>query len=433
MNLDGGLAWLDEHINLEATAGQVEGLSLERMRSLMRALGDPQVDYPAIHITGTNGKGSTAAILARLLEAQGLSVGTYSSPHVSDIRERLAWNGENIDDETLAELLSAVRLVEPHVEGRPSWFELLTAGALRWFADIAVDVAVVEVGKLGRYDATNVVESPVVVVTNVGDDHNDQSPGWKEAIAWEKAGIIKAGATLVLGETDPSLRQVFEAESPARMIVRDEDFECTQNVLAVGGRGLDLRTPTAAYEDVFLSLHGAYQGDNAATALAAAEEFLGQALSDEAVQEAFDGVSLPGRFEVIGREPLVIVDGAHNPDGAAAASETLADDFAAGGGVVLVVGMTRERDVEAMLKGLRAQRCEAVICCTPPSPRGLPSDELARAAGDLGIAAESAGDVAEAVRRALVLAGPDDVIFVAGSLYVAGAARDAYPELLAQR
>lgn len=430
MNLDSALDWLDEHINLEATAGNVEGLSLARMRSLMRALGDPQVDYPTIHITGTNGKGSTAALVSRLLDAQGLSVGTYSSPHVSRIEERIARNGDPIDDETLAELLTSLRLVEPHVEGRPSWFELVTAAALRWFADVAVDVAVVEVGKLGRYDATNVVESPVAVVTNIGDDHNDQSPGWKEAIAWEKAGIVKGGATLVLGETDPALRQVFEAESPARLIVRGEDFDCTQNVLAVGGRALDLRTPQGAYEDVFLSLHGAYQGDNAAVALAAAEEFLGAALGDEAVEEAFGGASLPGRFEVIGREPLVIVDGAHNPDGAEAVATTLADDFAAGGSVILVVGMTRERDVAAMLKGLRANRCEVVICCTPPSPRGLPSDELASAAADLGIAAESAGDVEEAVRRALVLAGPDDVIFVAGSLYVAGAARDAYPALV---
>jgi dihydrofolate synthase/folylpolyglutamate synthase len=425
VNLDTALIWLDGHINLEATAGRVEGLSLERMRSLMRTLGDPQVDFPSIHITGTNGKGSTALLVAQLLKAQGLSVGTYSSPHVSTIHERMAWNGEAIDDETLAALLTDLRSAEPHVEGTPSWFELLTAASLRWFADVAVDVAVVEVGKLGRYDATNVVEGQVAVVTNIGDDHNDQSPGWKEAIAWEKAGIVKAGSTLVLGETDPTLRPVFDAESPARLVVRDEDYECTQNFLAVGGRSIDLRTPRAAYGDVFLSLHGAHQGDNAATALTAAEEFLDAAIGDEALEEAFGTAALPGRFEIIGHEPLVIVDGAHNPDGAEAVTTTLADDFSAGGGVVLVVGMTRERDAEAMLEALQARRCEFVICCTPPSPRGLPSDELARAASELGISAESAGDVAEAVDRAFVLAGPDDIIFVAGSLYVAGAARDA--------
>jgi dihydrofolate synthase/folylpolyglutamate synthase len=430
VNIDAALGWLDGHINLEATAGKVEGLSLKRMRALTRIIGDPQVDFPAIHITGTNGKGSTAVLTARLLVAQGLSVGTYSSPHVSLINERLAWNGENIDDDTLADLLTTLREVEPHLEATPSWFELLTAAAFKWFADIAVDVAVVEVGKLGRYDATNVVESSVAVVTNIGDDHNDQSPGWKEAIAWEKAGIIKAGASLVLGEPDPALRAVFEAESPVKIAVREIDYACEQNLMAVGGRALDLRTSVGSYEDVFLSLHGAYQGENAATALVAAEEFLGLAVADDAVEEAFGGAVLPGRFEIIGREPLVIIDGAHNPDGAEAVAQTLVDDFNAAGATILVVGMTRERDAVAMLTALRAERSEMVLCCTAPSPRGLPADELAQVADSMGIPAESAGDVSEAVRRAMALAGPDDIIFVAGSLYVAGAARDAYPALV---
>ena len=187
----------------------------------------------------------------------------------------------------------------------PSYFELLTAAAFRWFADVAVDVAVVEVGLLGRWDATNVADGQVAVVTNVGLDHTDVAGPTGVDIAAEKAGIVKPGASLVLGETDPELVPVFLAERPGETLRRATSTSaCNDNILAVGGRLLDLRTPGAAYDELFLPLHGAHQGDNAAAALAAVEAFFGGPLAPELVTAGFENVVMPGRFEVVGRHPL---------------------------------------------------------------------------------------------------------------------------------
>lgn len=425
MSLDRAIEYLDRHINLEATAGRVDGLSLEHMHVLMRALGDPQLDVPVIQVTGTNGKGSTSAMITALLSAVGLTVGTYASPHVSSITERIQRNGENIDADEFAALIGVLETVEPTLDHTPSWFELMTAAAYRWFADIAADVAVVEVGKLGRFDATSVIDPVVAVVTNVGFDHTDGGEGWRRKVAWEKAGIIKPGSVLCLGETDEELEEVFLAESPEETLRREIDFDCEDNELAVGGRLLSLRTPDSHLEELFVSLHGSHQGDNAAIGLAAAEAFLGGPISEEIVTQAMGELRLPGRFEVLAVEPLVIVDGAHNPEGALAAAETLDDGFSVAGRRHLVVGMMDERDPQWMLESLRADLADLVVVCTPRSPRGMPADELARAARDMGLEVEVIADPAEAFARAKVLATEDDLIFAAGSLYVAGAVRDA--------
>ena len=425
MQLEQAVAYLDRHINLEATAGRVDGLSLESMAALMEALGDPQLDVPVIQVTGTNGKGSTAAMITALLKAMGLTVGTYGSPHVSSITERIQHNAENIGPDDFGDLIGVLEAVEGTLDHTPSWFELMTAAAYRSFADIAADVAVVEVGKLGRFDATSIAEARVAVITNVAYDHTDGHEGWRRDIAWEKAGIIKPSSILCLGETAPELEELFLAEKPSQVFRRGDDFDCVDNVLAVGGRQVSLRTSANYLEDIFVSLHGAHQGNNAAIALAAAEAFLGAPISEDVATEAFGQVSLPGRFEIIGTEPLIVVDGAHNPDGALAALETLSDGFNVAGHRYLVVGMMAERDPEWMLESLNAQEAELVIACTPPSPRGLPAADLAAIAKQMGLDVEVVADPADAVRRAQVLGTEDDMIFAAGSLYVAGAVRDA--------
>src|SRR4051794_900821 len=208
-DLTQSLAWLSEHINLEAVAGKVEGVSLDRMRRLVGILGDPQDTYPVIHLTGTNGKGSTARLITALLVESGLTVGTYTSPHLQRINERMSRNGEPIADDELAEVLDHLAGVEPFVGETCSYFELLTAAALRWFGDVAVDVAVVEVGLLGRYDATNVCDAAVAVITNVGHDHTDFEGDWRARIAEEKSGIVKPSSILVVGETDEHLLPIF--------------------------------------------------------------------------------------------------------------------------------------------------------------------------------------------------------------------------------
>ena len=440
--------WLDSHINLEATAGKVTGLSLDRMSDLARLLGDPQRDYPAIHITGTNGKGSTAYLLTKLLAEHGLKAGTYASPHVSSIHERLSINADPISNGDLLDLLETLRLTEEHWEAeggeRFSWFELVTAAAFMWFADEAVDVAVVEVGKLGRYDATNILDAGIAVVTNVAEDHTDGSEGWREAIAWEKAGIIGPQSTLVLGEgaSDLGLREIFEAENPKTVWSLGEHAGVESNELAVGGRLLDIATPHGRYCDVFLSLNGEHQGENAALALLVAETFFDGPLSEEIVADAFCDAALPARLEVAGREPLVIFDGAHNPHGAAAAARTVRDDFSVEGEMVLVVGMTQghnhQRSLGKLLETIEEQGDQQeqetptqLVCCTAPSPRGIAAEELGSFARQVGYEPVVISDADEALRHAMSLAGSDGLVFVTGSLYVAGAARQEYKKMTA--
>jgi dihydrofolate synthase/folylpolyglutamate synthase len=425
MDLPAALRYLDSHVNLEATAGRVEGLSLERMRALVSVLGDPHLAYPSIHVTGTNGKGSSTRMITELLREAGLAVGTYTSPHLEAINERIAYDGEAIADDELAGVITDLAALEPMLDVTPSYFELMTAGAFRWFADRGVDVAVVEVGLLGRWDATNVVNSQVAVLTNVGHDHTDGVGDWRRRIAAEKVGIVKPDATFVLGEPDPELRDLFVATPAAETWLRGEQFGCDRNDLAVGGRILDLRTPSGTIDDLLLPLHGAYQGDNAAAALAAAEAFFGRALPEELVREAFANVRMPGRFEVVSHDPLVILDGAHNLDGAAAEAATLREEFTLSGSLVLVVGMLAGRDPAEMLQAMGAADAGYVIACTPPSPRAIPAADVAAAADRLGVIAEAVPDVPAALSRALSFATSEDAVVVTGSLYVVGAARAA--------
>ncbi|MCU1371435.1 MAG: folC [Ilumatobacteraceae bacterium] len=423
MNLLTALRYLDQHTNLEATAGRAEGLSLERMERLVSVLGDPQQAYPVIHITGTNGKGSTARMVTELLAATGLSVGTYTSPHLEAINERIARNGEPISDDELGAAIGAVAAVEDIAGITPSYFEILTAAAFSWFAEVAVDVAVVEVGMLGRYDATNVADGVVAVLTNVGRDHTDGSGSWREAIAREKVGIVKPGATFVCGETSPELEAILADTPAAKTWWRGRDFDCDQHLLALGGRSVTLRTPNGVIDDIHLPLHGAHQTDNAAIALAAAEAFFDRGLDEHVAREGFAKVTVPGRFEVVHREPTVILDAAHNLDGAAASAVTLRDEFTLHGTLVLVVGFLEGRDPGEMLDAFDARDAGFVIACTPDSPRAIRAPEVAAAASRLGIVAESVSSVEEALARALGLAGHDDCILVTGSLYVVGPAR----------
>ncbi|HWH34045.1 MAG TPA: Mur ligase family protein [Acidimicrobiales bacterium] len=422
---EAALAYLDDHVNLEAVAsGRFEAPTLERMEHLCTLLGDPQHDAPVVHVTGTNGKGSTARLTTALLQAHGLAVGTYTSPDLGRVTERISRNGEPIGEADFTEAVAAVAATA-HAGGIvPSRFEILTLAALRWFADVAVDAAVVEVGMGGRWDATNVVEAGVAVVTNVGLDHTDVLGPTRADIAGEKAGIVGPKATLVLGEADPALAPIFEATGPGALWTRHQDFGVRTNDVAVGGRLVDLYTPGASYDQLFVPLHGAHQGDNAAAAVAAAEAFFGRPLDPEVVRQGLAGVQVPGRFEVVGRRPLVVLDGAHNPDGCRAAATTLGD-FSIAGSPVLVVGMNRGRSPAEMLGALEAAHAGLVVACAVDWPRAVPAAEVAAAARELGAEVEVVPAVGEALSRALAVAGPDDAVLVTGSLHVVGAARSA--------
>lgn len=495
MNYAEALQYLDRHINLEktgATAGKVEGLTLDPMLRLMDVLGEPQRAYPVIHVTGTNGKGSTARMIADLLAAHGLRVGLYTSPHLETVNERLWFSGDPlvrvdadgevfeaissqgkraiheardemvsdadiiglddeevslklseewergriveasdgrpagpISDEELAEVLTEVAELAPLAGITPSYFELCTAAAFAWFAQLPVDVAVVEVGLLGRYDATNVVDALVAVITNIGQDHTDFQGDWRANIAREKAGIVKDGSFLVLGEPDADLRPIFDeavGHDRNRLWVVGDDFEAQSNQVAIGGRLLDVRTPGGVLPELFVPVHGEHQGANAAVAIAAVEAFFARPLEVEVAQAGFMRTRLRARFEIVGRSPLLVVDGAHNPDGAATVLETLNEDFDIIGRRILVIGMLDGRDPEQFLDAVGARTADLVIACTPPSPRALSADALARTAEAMGTPAEAVADVADAIERARAVAAEEDVIVITGSLYTAGAA-----------
>jgi dihydrofolate synthase/folylpolyglutamate synthase len=423
--------WLESHVNLEAgisvpaSTRRAVAPTLERIEALLRYLGSPHLEYPAVHLTGTNGKTSTVRMVTQLLAALGLSVGSYTSPNLERVNERIAHQGEPIDDHSLDELLRDVALVERELDIHPSYFEVLTAAAFRWFDDLAVDAAVVEVGVGGRWDATNVIDGDVAVVTNVAIDHVEYLGPTREEIAAEKAGIVKPGSVLVLGETDPDLAPFFVDREPARVLRRDVDFGVRGNVLAVGGRLVELYTPRATYEDVFVALHGAHQADNAAIALAATEAFVDAPIDADVVAAAFATVRSPGRLEVVRRRPLVLLDGAHNVAGATALRVALDEEFAVAART-LVVGLLREKEPHEMLAALGVDDANLVVCCRPPSPRALDPEHVAKAAEELGVPQariEVVDTVAEAVSTALLATPEDGQIVITGSLYTVGAAR----------
>jgi len=426
-------AWLDAHVNLETGVGTPRtrergAPTLERISTLLQYLGSPQLEYPAIHLTGTNGKTTTTRMITQLLAAAGYTTGAYTSPHLQRVNERIVRNDEPISDDELDEQLRVVALVEQEIGLDPSYFEVLTGAAVRWFADVAVDVAVLEVGLGGTWDATNVIDADVAVVTNVSIDHTQYLGTTAEEIASEKAGIVKEKSMLVLGETDPDLARRFTDRGPVGVARRDTDFGVLGSATAVGGRVLDLYTPDARYSDVFVPLHGAHQADNAAIALAAAEVFAGTPLDDDAVREGFAAVRSPGRLEVVGRHPLVLLDGAHNVAGAHALRAALSDEFAPSART-LVVGMLRERDAAEMLTALGLDEVELLVCAPPPNPRALPPVQIADAALHLGFPEERievVDSVADAVSTALLATPTEGEIIVTGSLYFVGAARGIF-------
>lgn len=433
------LAWLDRHINLEAiergVAGRAAEPTTERIATLLEVMGDPHRAYHSIHVTGTNGKGSTTRIATALLLARGLSTGTIMSPHLEHINERISKDLIPISDEELLELLVALETLESFVlttrrlEIPPTWFELVTAAAYRYFADSAVDAAVVEVGLGGRYDATNVIDADVAVVTNVALDHVEILGPTRKHIAMEKSGIIKSDSIAVIGEEDEEIVEIFVNEArrvgASDLWRRGRDFSCIGNRVAVGGRLLDIRTPGSNYDDLFLGLHGAHQGANASVALVAVEGFFGAPLDFDVVAEAFAKVTVPGRLEVMSRRPLVILDGAHNVAGATALGEALREDFAGVERIIVVIGCLRGRNARELLLAMGLDRVSEVICCQPDSPRAKSAEELLDSLLDLGVATRSVPDVAEALAYAYLLANETDAVLVMGSLYVVGAARGA--------
>jgi dihydrofolate synthase/folylpolyglutamate synthase len=429
VNIDAAIDYVEGHIDYgswaarSARTGPVE-LSLDRMQRFVHLLGDPQRSIPIIHVTGTNGKGSTSRIITRLLMAEGLRVGTYSSPHLSRYNERFRIDDIDIDDETLAEMLTIGAAAEARLGERLMPFEVLTGAAYTWFASEAVDVAVIEVGVLGRFDATNVGDGRVAVVTNIGFDHTNGEGDWQLRITDEKAGIVKRGAHLIIGDVEPRLEHVFAAQQPATTWRLGQEIIVADDAPSASGRRLGVETPKQVLADLALPLHGAHQSSNCALAIAAASAFLGRALHDSAVRVGLAKVHMPGRLETVQSAPQVILDGAHNPDAARALARAVHDDMERAGRRTLVVGLLGGRDPVAMLTALEATRFDEVIACTPPTARARPAHAVAAAASTLGCPVRTIGLVSDALQTLLREAALDDQIVVTGSIYLVAEARD---------
>jgi len=426
----GSIAWLRDLVDHEissvgVSAGQIEGLSLRSAATVLDALGRPDESYRIVHVTGTNGKGSVCRMVEALIMAAGLRCGTYLSPE-GTVNERIRIDGRPIDDDALADAVSSVRGAADHLGELLTAFEAVTLAALVAFADAPVDVAVVEVGLLGRYDATNVVDGDVAVVTTVGGDHTDFAPGWRDRVASEKAGILKARSQAVIGSVGSDALAHFVAEGPESLVLLGRDFDAVDDRVALGGRRADVVTSRGSRFEVFVPLHGAHQADNAAVASEATESVLHARLDDDVVAAAFETLRIPGRVEMVSSEPVVVLDGSHNPDAGAALGRTLAESFVVSGRRVAVVGMLRGRDPHRYLAALNEEfPIDLLVAATLPAPRGLSATDLATAGERLGLPVVVAGSVGDAVTRAMREADEADLIVVSGSFRVVDDARAA--------
>jgi len=418
------VAYLEGLAGYEQT-GRLERPTLERMARLAGAMGSPQRAYPVIHLTGTNGKGSTAAMTAALLGGLGLRAGTYTSPHVTRLAERVAIDGEPVAGEDLARAVSQVRQAAARAGVTPSWFEAVTAAGLWLLAEAGIDVAVIEVGMLGRWDATNVADGTVAVITNVQLDHTDVAGPTRAAIAAEKAGIIKPGATLVLGEQDPGLRAVFEARRPARILAAGQEMTWRNRCLTPAGSLVDLVNPWGIRAGVAVGMIGAHQCDNALLALTAAEAFTGAPIPAAAVTAALGGTRVPGRLEIVGASPVVVLDGAHNPAGAAALRRAIEENFGSLTPRILLCGTLAGRDPVDFLDQAGVRSADLVVTTEPASPRAMPADVLARQVRRFGVPATPVPRPAQALPAAVTAAGRTGLVVAAGSLYLMAPLRAA--------
>jgi dihydrofolate synthase / folylpolyglutamate synthase len=438
-------AALRRRIEAEITQRWGEGRmapTLDRVRALVDLLGSPQQAYRSIHVTGTNGKTSTARMIDELLRGFGLRTGRYTSPHLSEITERIVIDGEPISDrvfvETYRELAPYVDLVDGQFDIKLSFFEVMTALAYAAFADAPVDVAIVEVGLGGEWDATNVIDAEIAVITPIGLDHQQYLGETLVEIAREKAGIIKPAATAVMAaQPAPAATELLRRASAVEAVVAREglEFGVLDRRVAVGGQELSLQGLGGVYPDLFLSLFGAHQAQNAACALAAAEAFFGAGaqtgpLDLDTVREALRAVRSPGRLEPIRAAPTVLVDAAHNPAGMAATVAALGEAFSFRR-LVGVLAVLADKDVAGMLTLLEPVLDELVVT-TNSSVRAMPLDALATAAvavfgtdrvtvePRLDDALETAVRLAEETADGM-LAG--SAVLVTGSVITAGEAR----------
>ncbi|GMQ93662.1 MAG: folylpolyglutamate synthase/dihydrofolate synthase family protein [Acidimicrobiia bacterium] len=402
---------------------------LERISGLLEFMGSPQVAYPSIHIAGTNGKTTVSRMVQQILGAHGLATGGFTSPHLSTVEERFTLHGVTLDSldfiDAVADIAWFVEAYEQQADTHITYFEVTAALAFSIFGAAVVDVAVVEVGLGGRLDATNVLNSSVAVITGVDIDHTEFLGSRIEQIAAEKAAIVGLDGTLVTGPLQSAVEGVVAdrvRDTQANWIRFYSDFGVTEAIVAVGGHHVSIDGVFGRYEDLYLPIHGRHQVDHLATAIAASEMFLARELDRDSLSVAVGSMTAPGRLEVVGHRPLVVLDGAHNVQGFRGLASTLENEFPAIEWQ-LVLGVRGLRDVNelvAPLKGLIGK----VYATAPSDAAAIDPESVAIAAGAaLDVEAVSVDRVTDALAMAADAGGADGGVVVAGSLYLVGEAR----------
>jgi dihydrofolate synthase / folylpolyglutamate synthase len=417
------LHYIDSHVALGVRPG------LDRIEALLDDMGRPNEGYPIIHVAGTNGKTSTTRMATQLLVGHGLNTGTYTSPHLERVEERLGVNGRYATPEEFALAISDVAAFADIREDRglePStYFELLTAAAFAFFADQAVNAVVLEVGLGGRLDATNVVDAEVCVVTSIGIEHTEYLGSDVATIAGEKLAIAGPNSILVSGPLPEPALEVAEQRARDLGIHHrhyGKDFTVLDADRGIGGWLTTIEGAEATYEDVFLPLHGRYQVVNLASAVAATEALLGRRLDTAAVRTAAAAMTAPGRMEPLGTDPLIMVDGAHNADGVIVLVESLKEEFPTTRWQILL-GVLGDKNVEAMVASL-APLAVGFVITSPESGRAIsPADLAARVEKLVDVPVLVSEDVGHAIDMAKAEAGPMGAVLVTGSLYLVGEVR----------
>ena len=414
-----------DYIHSVCWKGMMPGLA--RITELLEKMGNPQNATKYVHIAGTNGKGSTAAMTASILRKAGYCTGLYTSPFIYQFGERMQVNGEMISDEELIEITEYVKPLADSMTESPTEFELTTAIGFEFFKRRKCDIVVLEVGLGGLLDATNVIGCPeVAVITNIGLDHTDILGNTLEQIAFNKAGIIKENGHAVIYRGTPGVEKVFEDSCKEKNTqLRKANFD-----------GLKLKShdlfeqvfDCGDYKDIHLPLLGYHQLHNAAVVLAVAETLqeIGWKITRENFYDGIRDVSWPGRFDVVCRDPLFIIDGGHNPQCLEALVKNI-QDYLAGRRVIALTGVLADKDYGDMYKPVLPY-IEQFVCVTPPNPRRLIATELAQHLQNVGAKATACDTIPEGVKKAMELAGNDGVVLCFGSLYTIGDIRSALPE-----
>ena len=414
-----------DYIHSVCWKGMMPGL--DRVTELLDKMGNPQKDLKFIHIAGTNGKGSTAAMTASILRKAGYCTGLYTSPYIYQFGERMQVNGQLIPDDELIEITEYVKPLADTMAETPTEFELITAIAFEFFKRRKCDIIVLEVGLGGLLDATNVISTPeVAVITNIGLDHTDILGNTLEEIAFNKAGIIKENGHAVIYRGTAGVEKVFE----------DACRERNTKLKKANFDGLKLKShdlfeqvfDCGEYQDIHLPLLGDHQLHNAAVVLAIAETLqeIGWKITKENIYDGIRDVSWPGRFDIVCRDPLFIIDGGHNPQCLEALVKNI-QDYLTDRRVIALTGVLADKDYGDMYKPVMPY-IEQFVCVTPPNPRRLMAAELAQHLQNVGAKATACDTIPEGVKKAMELAGNDGVVLCFGSLYTIGDIRNALPE-----